>query len=155
QHMPKGFTGPFARRLNSLCKLSVQEAEQGDEVKAGTAYIAPAGCHMRARRTGHKFTLDLSTEPSDVLHIPSVDEMMHSVAEAYGPLAVGVIMTGMGADGLQGMQAIHRAGGFTIGQDEASSTVYGMPAACAQAGILDRVTSLMQIPEQLILATSH
>lgn len=156
QHMPPGFTAPFARRLDHLCKVSVCEAAEGNVVQPGVVYIAPAGLHMTAmRRAPGKVTLHLSRSPQDSRHIPSVDVMMLSVAQAYGSVALGVIMTGMGADGLIGMQAIAHAGGSTLGQDEPSCVVYGMPRACAEAGILQNVVSLARIPEQILQATRY
>jgi two-component system chemotaxis response regulator CheB len=156
QHMPAGFTAPFARRLDGLSKVSVREAVHDEPVEAGTVYIAPAGQQMTVqRRTPSKVAIRLSPTPNDTPHIPSVDVMMLSVAEVYGPLTMGIIMTGMGADGLQGMQEIARRGGMTVGQDEASCAVYGMPRSCAEAGVLQRVVSLLRIPEQILQATRY
>ena len=156
QHMPQGFTGPFARRLDGLCKASVREAVHDEPVEAGVVYIAPAGQHMTVlRRTPSKVAIRLSHSPDNRPHIPSVDVMMLSVAEVYGAFSMGIIMTGMGADGLQGMQAIARQGGITVGQDEASCTVYGMPRSCAEAGVLQRVVPIPRIPEQILLATRY
>lgn len=156
QHMPKGFTGPFARRLDGLCKVTVREAVHEETVDPGVVYIAPAGKHMTVqRRTPSKVAIQLSALPDNLLHIPSVDVMMLSVAKVYQANCLGVIMTGMGADGLQGMQAIARQGGTTLGQDEASCTVYGMPRSCAESGVLQRVVPLQQIPEQILMATRY
>lgn len=156
QHMPPGFTAPFARRLDNLCKISVREASQGDPVEPGVVYITPAGQHMTVlRRSTCKAVIHLSTSPEHSLHIPSVDVMMTSVADVFGALAMGVIMTGMGADGVLGMQAILRAGGITVGQDEASCTVYGMPRSCAEAGVLQHVVSLYRIPQQIMQAVHY
>jgi two-component system, chemotaxis family, protein-glutamate methylesterase/glutaminase len=156
QHMPLGFTGPFARRLDNLCRISVREAAHDETVEPGVVYIAPAGKHMTVvRRPSSAVAIRLSTNPEGLLHMPSVDVMMLSVAEVYRGTCMGVIMTGMGADGLQGMQAIAREGGVTVGQDEASCTVYGMPRSCAEAGFLDRVVPLMRIPEQIMQATHY
>jgi two-component system, chemotaxis family, protein-glutamate methylesterase/glutaminase len=156
QHMPVGFTGPFARRLDNLCKLSVREAAEGDVIEPGVAYIAPAGQHMTVcRRTPSRVSIHTSRSPENMLHIPSVDVMMLSVAEVFRGTTMGIIMTGMGADGLLGMQAIKREGGLTVGQDEASCIVYGMPRSCAEAHVLQRVVSLSQIPEQIMQATRY
>jgi len=156
QHMPKGFTGPFAKRLNNLCKISVREAEHDDMIDPGVVYIAPAGLHMTVRRkTASKTCIQLSPLPQPTLHTPSVDVMMLSVADVFQSLAMGVIMTGMGADGAQGMQAIFRAGGLTVGQDEPSCTVYGMPRACAEMNTLNHVVPLMHIPDQIMQATRY
>ena len=156
QHMPPGFTAPFAQRLNSLCSVRVREASHGELIQPGVVYIAPAGMHMSVqRRSDSRALICLDTHPDDRPHIPSVDVMMNSVAEAYGDLALGVIMTGMGSDGAEGMKAIHRQGGLTLGQDEASCTVYGMPRVCADLGILTRIVPLSQIPAQILQATRY
>lgn len=156
QHMPHGFTAPFAQRLNALCSLTVREASDRECLLPGVAYIAPAGMHMTVVRTADsRSIICLDTHPEDCLHMPSVDVMMKSVAETFGNLAIGVIMTGMGSDGAEGMKAIHRRHGLTIGQDEASCTVYGMPRACAELGILRQVVPLSQIPSQVLQATRY
>lgn len=155
QHMPAGFTEPFAKRLDSLCAVSVCEAAQGAVIQSGVVYIAPAGAHLTVERGGSRTVISLSDKPENKLHIPSVDVMMQSVASAFGSLAMGIIMTGMGSDGAQGMGAIHRQGGFTVGQDESSCTVYGMPRACAEMRILDRVVPLSEIPHEILQATRY
>lgn len=154
QHMPPGFTAPFAQRLNGLCSVTVREASHRDPLLPGSVYIAPAGIHMTVERSSDSRSyICLDTQPENYLHIPSVDIMMKSVAELYRSQAMGVILTGMGSDGAQGMKAIHRYGGLTIGQDEATCTVYGMPRACAELGALTRVVPLPQIPAQIMQAT--
>lgn len=155
QHMPAGFTGPFAQRLNSLCSITVREATNRELIQRATAYIAPSGRHMRVeRRLGDsQLIISLDPQPERALHIPSADVLMESVARLYGNRALGVIMTGMGSDGAEGMKAIFNAGGLTIGQDEATCTVYGMPRVCAELGILSRLVPLTQIPGQLLQAT--
>jgi two-component system chemotaxis response regulator CheB len=154
--MPPGFTGPFARRLDNLCKISVREATQGEALAPGVVYVAPAGQHMAvSRQASSAVAIHLSHSPDGMLHKPSVDVMMLSVAEIFRGLCMGIIMTGMGADGLQGMRAIANAGGLTVGQDEASCTVYGMPRSCAEAGILRRVVPLNDIPAVILQATRY
>ena len=156
QHMPVGFTNPFAHRLNSLCAATVCEAAHGESIRPGVIYIAPGGCHMTVERSKNSRTsICLSDRPENQLHIPSVDIMMQSVARNFHSHAMGVIMTGMGSDGAQGMEAIHRAGGFTLGQDEPSCAVYGMPRVCAEMGILDRVVPLSRITHELLLAMRY
>jgi two-component system chemotaxis response regulator CheB len=156
QHMPVGFTAPFAKRLDTLSKITVREAAQGDIVQPGTVYIAPAGQHVTVwRKTGSRAAICLSDNPPGTLHKPSVDVMMLSVAEAFGRRAAGIILTGMGADGLQGMTAIRQAGGLTIGQDEASCAVYGMPRSCAESGILQRIVPLTQVPRLILQAVRY
>jgi two-component system, chemotaxis family, protein-glutamate methylesterase/glutaminase len=155
QHMPVGFTAPFAERLNNLCSIKVRQPRQGEVVRSGTAYIAPAGLHMRISRRASDSRLELwlDSQPGDSLNIPSIDILMKSVAEVFHNRAVGVIMTGMGSDGAQGMSAIFRNGGLTIGQDEASCAVFGMPKACSELGVLSRIVPLGDIPKQIIQAT--
>ena len=155
QHMPAGFTAPFAQRLNHMCSIKVHEAEPHEALRPGVVYIAPAGLHMRVvpRLSDSKPIVSLVPRPDDALHIPSVDIMMKSVAEVFRNRSVGVIMTGMGSDGGEGMSAIFRQGGYTIGQDEASCAVYGMPRVCAELGVLSRVVPLSQIPTQIVHAT--
>ncbi len=156
QHMPRGFTKPLAIRLNGLCRIKIREAEQDDLVEPGCVYIAPAGQHMTVYRGAlSKVAIRLSTFPEKTTHTPSVDVTMLSVAEVFQNLAMGIIMTGMGSDGAQGMQAIYRAGGLTVGQDEASCAVYGMPRACAELGILHRVATLEHIPDQILQAIRY
>jgi len=155
QHMPPGFTGPFAERLNKLCAIDVREATHREPLNSGVAYIAPAGAHLRVtRRTSDsRAILTLSREPSNVMHVPSVDVLMNSVATVFKNRVIGVIMTGMGSDGSEGIAAIFRQGGLTIGQDEASCAVYGMPRVCAEHGVLTRMVPLSQIPTQILHAT--
>jgi two-component system chemotaxis response regulator CheB len=150
QHMPAAFTGPFAQRLNSLSKVEVREARDEDLIEPGTVLIAPGGWHLTAyRRTLSRYAVHISKIPANTLHIPSADVLMLSVAEVYGAQAMGVVMTGMGADGSLGMKAIYEKGGMTLGQDEASCAVYGMPRSCAEMGILRRVTPLSQVAEEI------
>jgi two-component system chemotaxis response regulator CheB len=156
QHMPPGFTGPLAKRLNTMSAIEVREAEHGNVIEPGTVYIAPAGRHIKVqRRAESKAAICLSDHPSGTMHKPSADVLMLSVAEAFGRYSFGIILTGMGADGFRGMTAIRRAGGITIGQDEASSAVYGMPRVCAEGGILQRVVPLDQVPRQILQALRY
>jgi two-component system, chemotaxis family, protein-glutamate methylesterase/glutaminase len=156
QHMPPGFTAPFAKRLNSLCNLTVREAQYGDIVEAGTVYVAPAGQHTTIFHNRlHQALISLSDLPSDTLHKPSVDVTMQSVAGVFGEYALGIILTGMGCDGVEGMTAIRNAGGITLGQDEATCAVYGMPRACADKGILQKVVPLSRVPGQILSALQY
>lgn len=154
QHMPSGFTRPFAERLNTLCSISVREATQSQGLQPGMAYIAPAGTHMRVVRSlaGDEPRIVLDYRRGKALHMPSIDELMKSVAELYGNRAIGVIMTGMGSDGAAGIAAIFHRGGLTIGQNEATCTVYGMPRACAELGVLTMIAPLSYIPTVIIRA---
>lgn len=155
QHMPVGFTGPFAQRLDALCALTVREATTHELIQPATAYIAPAGLHMRVegRLSDGRPMILLDPEPANSLHTPSVDVCMKSIAAFYKKSACGVILTGMGSDGAEGMKAIYLAGGLTIGQDESTCTVYGMPRVCAELGILARIAPLNEIPTQILQAT--
>ncbi len=156
QHMPAGFTAPFVKRLNNLCAVSVCEACQGEVMQPGTVYFAPTGFQITVNRPSDSRTvIYLSIKPENQLHIPSVDVMMESVACAFHSQAMGIILTGMGADGAEGIKAIHLEGGFTVGQDEASCAVYGMPRVCAEMGILDRVVPLSQISHEILQATRY
>ena len=156
QHMPADFSASFAHRLNNLCAISVCEASHGEIAQPGVVYIAPAGTHMTVRRsTGSRTLISLSSKPENQIHVPSADVLMKSVASAFHCQAMGVIMTGMGSDGAQGMSAIYREGGFTLGQDEPSCAVYGMPRVCAEMGILHRVVPLSQIPYEILQATRY
>jgi two-component system, chemotaxis family, protein-glutamate methylesterase/glutaminase len=159
QHMPPGFTGPLAKRLNTISPIEVREAEHGDFVEAGKVYIAPAGRHItlakHATNRELKTMICLSDHPFGSLHRPSADVMMASVAEVFGQYSCGIILTGMGNDGLKGMTAIHAAGGITIGQDQASSAVYGMPRVCAESGILHGVIPLSQMTAQILRALRY
>ncbi len=156
QHMPPGFTGPLAKRLDSLSAIAVREASDGHILQPGEVLIAPAGFHMTvAWETAGKRVIHVGGEPSGTLHKPSVDITMLSAAEAFGARAMGVILTGMGSDGACGMAAIHEHGGITVGQDEASSIVYGMPRACAERGVLRRVVPLAAVSGEIVAAARH
>ncbi|MFZ3210078.1 MAG: chemotaxis response regulator protein-glutamate methylesterase [Terriglobales bacterium] len=155
QHMPPGFTGPFARRLDGLCGLRVKEAAQGQPLEPHTVSIAPAGWQTTVLRKGATLAVSLSKEPAGMLHMPSVDVMMLSVADTCGRHALGVILTGMGADGEHGMRALYSCGAMTIGQDERSCAVYGMPRACAEQDTLRKVLPLDAIPIELVALANN
>jgi len=138
QHMPPAFTKPFSWRLNSLSQLSVKEAVRGDMLRPNHAYIAPGGKHLSLRQQG-KWTKVVIRDGEPVSgHKPSVDVMMRSAAELFGPRCLGVIMTGMGRDGADGCRAVRAKGGFILGQDEGSSDVYGMNKVAYVEGNVDR-----------------
>lgn len=156
QHMPVGFTGPFAKRLNAICNITVEETTENAVLTRGHVYIAAAGSHVSLNRHANgQVVLHASTHPADALHIPSVDVMMTSVANTYHGLAMGIILTGMGADGVIGMRSIFEAGGLTLGQDEQTCVVYGMPRCCAQQSILRRIVPLHDIPNQIMAAVRY
>lgn len=150
QHMPPGFTGPFARRLDSLCQLHVKESEPNEPLIPGTVYIARAGEQLRVLRRVSGAFAHMSLVPTNTPHIPSVDILMLSAADQFGEKAMGVILTGMGNDGQHGISAIYHAGGYTIGEDESTCTVYGMPRACAEAQVLHNVLPLDAIPSEIL-----
>jgi two-component system, chemotaxis family, protein-glutamate methylesterase/glutaminase len=142
QHMPPGFTGPFAWRLNSVSELSIKEAEEGDVLEPNRVLIAPGGSHLRLRRRGHQVYAIIDDAPPVSGHRPSVDVLMRSAAEAFGANVLGVIMTGMGRDGVAGCRAIRHQGGYVLGQDEATSEVYGMNKVAFVEGHVDEQFSL-------------
>jgi len=152
QHMPKGFTESFAQRMNDESQVRVVEAKAGMDVEPGTVYLAPGAIHMTVV-TGlinNVRRIRLSMNPTTTLHRPSVDVMMESVVEAYGGNVLGVIMTGMGDDGAIGMKKIRNSGGVTLAQDEATSVIYGMPAAVAKNGDADVILPLEAIADEIV-----
>jgi len=154
QHMPAGFTRAFADRLDDLCRLEVKEAADGDRVVPGRALLAPGNRHLEVEADGRGLVARLSDGPLVGRHRPSVDVLFRSVAAAAGPAAVGVILSGMGADGAEGLLEMKRAGARTIGQDEASCVVFGMPREAARRGAVDRVAPPPRIaPLVMALAT--
>lgn len=155
QHMPPGFTAPLAKRLDSLSKIKVCEAGEREHLKPGNVYIAPAGRQMTLFGSDPNVWITLSDAPNDTMHKPSVDVTMCSVAETFGRHVLGLILTGMGNDGAKGMQAIKHAGGITIGQDEASCAVYGMPRCCAESGLLQQVIPLAEVPDAIVEALAY
>ncbi|WP_246542736.1 protein-glutamate methylesterase/protein-glutamine glutaminase [Paludibacterium yongneupense] len=151
QHMPENFTQSFARRLDGLCAMTVKEAEQGEAVQRGTAYIAPGHSHMfLVRAAGGGWRIGLSQEEKVNRHRPSVDVLFDSAAALAGRSAVGVILTGMGRDGADGLKRMHDAGAFTVAQDENSCVVYGMPKAAVAAGGVDVSESLDRIAGRIV-----
>jgi two-component system chemotaxis response regulator CheB len=134
QHMPAGFTTRFAERLNSLAQVTVQEAADGQRILPGHVYIAPGNWHLEVGRTGANYTCRLNDGPAVSGHRPSVDVLFRSVAESAGGNAIGVILTGMGKDGAEGLKQMRAVGAATIGQNEATCIVYGMPKAAAALG---------------------
>jgi two-component system chemotaxis response regulator CheB len=149
QHMPVGFTRSLADRLAARSALPVREAVDGELVRPRTVLIAPAGKHMRIRRRGSVVRVLLEDEPREALHRPSVDVLMTSVAKAFGPRALGMILTGMGADGVEGLRAIRAAGGQTVAESEETCVIYGMPKAAVEAGVVDRVLRLERMADEI------
>lgn len=150
QHMPSFFTRLFAKRLDDLCAIRVEEATSGDELLPGRAWVAPGDWHMQVRRQGGRTFLATHQDQPENSCRPSVDVLFRSVAEAFGPAAVGIVLTGMGEDGLRGSRAIREKGGRVISQDEPSSVVWGMPGAVARAGLSDRIASLEELPDVIL-----
>jgi two-component system, chemotaxis family, protein-glutamate methylesterase/glutaminase len=145
QHMPAKFTTSFAERLNSLCAVNVKEAEDGDSVVNGRALIAPGNYHMLLRRSGARYYVEVKTGPMVHHQRPSVDVLFKSVADYAGANAVGVILTGMGADGADGLLKMREAGAGTIAQDEQSCVVFGMPKEAVKLGAAEKVLPLQHI----------
>lgn len=155
QHMPENFTRSFAERLNTLCAIEVKEAEDGDSVTPGRALIAPGNRHMLVRRSGARYYVEVRDGPLVSRHRPSVDVLFKSVAAHVGPNAVGAILTGMGADGADGLKAMRDAGGHTIAQDESSCVVFGMPKEAILRGGAMEVKPLREIAAALLMAASR
>jgi two-component system chemotaxis response regulator CheB len=150
QHMPESFTGSFARRLDSLSRLTVIEAQGGERIEPGHAYLAPGHSHLLVRRAGGYYVTELSQSEPVNRHRPSVDVLFRSVAEQARQNAVGVILTGMGKDGAQGMLEMRKAGAWNIGQDQASCVVYGMPREAAVVGAVEEVAPLPDVAERIM-----
>lgn len=158
QHMPPGFTGPLAERLDSICDIRVKEAEEGERIEPGVAFVAPSGLHMKIKK-GHVSddssrrcrVIKLDAEPASEVHRPSVDVLFRSVAKNYGSRSIGVILTGMGSDGAKGMGEIKEEGGFTIAQNEATSAIFGMPRVAIANKVVEKVLPITSIAEEILL----
>jgi two-component system chemotaxis response regulator CheB len=150
QHMPETFTPSFAKRLDSLGAVRVVEAQGGERILPGHAYLAPGHSHMTVRRSGAGWVTELAQSEPVNRHRPAVDVLFHSVAKEAGKNAIGVILTGMGKDGAQGMLSMHEAGAWNIGQDQESSVVYGMPREAARVGAVDEVVSLSNVASRIL-----
>jgi two-component system, chemotaxis family, protein-glutamate methylesterase/glutaminase len=150
QHMMESFTGSFARWLNDICEFEVREAEEGDAVMPGRILIAPGNAHMQVKKTASGGEVVLKRTGQVNGHVPSVDMLFQSVAIEYGKYATGLIMTGMGSDGAQGLGEMKKAGAYTIAQDRASCVVYGMPRVAVERGFVDRVIPLAEIASHLV-----
>jgi two-component system, chemotaxis family, protein-glutamate methylesterase/glutaminase len=150
QHMPEGFTAAFAKRLNGICRIEIKEAADGDKVIPGHAYIAPGNRHMLVRRLGPGYFLEVRDGSLVSRHRPSVNVLFRSVAQAAGASAVGILMTGMGDDGANGLLEMKQAEAFTIAQDEASCVVFGMPREAILRGAAREVLTLSKIPAAIL-----
>jgi len=150
QHMPEKFTAMFAERLNSICRIEVREARNGDRVIPGLALIAPGGRHMMLKRNGAQYVVEVVDGPVVNRHKPSVDVLFRSAAKYAGANALGIIMTGMGDDGARGMKEMHDSGAKTIAQNEASCVVFGMPKEAIKLEAVDQIMALEQIPAAIV-----
>jgi two-component system chemotaxis response regulator CheB len=150
QHMPEHFTTAFSKRLDSLCRISVKEAENNDTVIRGRALIAPGNYHMLLKRSGARYYVEIKEGPLVCRHRPSVDVLFRSASRYAGKNVVGVIMTGMGDDGAMGMLELKESGAFTIAQDEASCVVFGMPKEAIKKGGVNTVLPLDKIAEKVV-----
>lgn len=157
QHMPAGFTKSFAERLNGICDIEVREAVNGDRILPGVALIAPGNLHTLVKRSGAQYHVEVKDGPLVNRHRPSVDVLFKSAAHYAASNCIGVILTGMGDDGAQGLLKLREAGAHTIGQDEQSCVVYGMPRAAVEAGAVKEVLSLDRIAHAILgrLNTVH
>jgi two-component system chemotaxis response regulator CheB len=150
QHMPEGFTKSFATRLNQLCSISVKEAEGGERILPGHAYLAPGHSHLLLKRSGANYVTELSQSEPVNRHRPAVDVLFRSAARHAGKNAIGVILTGMGKDGAQGLLEMKRAGSFTVAQDESTCVVFGMPREAIAIGAVDEVLPLQEVARTVL-----
>jgi len=142
QHMPGAFTGPFAKRLDGVCPLTVKEAENGEQFRQGFVYVAPGGKHLRIDQQVSRITIIVSEQPVEALYKPSANELITSVANGVGRRALGVILTGMGNDGMEGIRALKDKGGRALAQSDATCVVYGMPKAIVDAKLADEIIDI-------------
>jgi len=150
QHMPEFFTASFAARLNSICQIEVREAADRDDVLPGLALIAPGNKHMVLQRSGTRYYVAIKDGPAVNHQRPSVDVLFQSVALNAGSNAIGVILTGMGADGAKGLAAVHTNGAYTIAQDEQTCVVFGMPKEAIRLGAVDRIVPIQNVSQTII-----
>ena len=149
QHMPEQFTTSFARRLNQICQMEVREAQDNDPVVPGVALVAPGNRHMLLQQSGARYLVRVKNGPAVNHHRPSVDVLFQSVARSAGKDAIGVLLTGMGADGAKGLLAMHEKGAYTLAQDEQTCVVFGMPREAVRLGAVDDVMPLPRIPRAI------
>ena len=152
QHIPRGFTKSLAERLDARSAIPVREARDGEVVTPGTVLVAPAGIHTKLARRQGAVSIVLDEEPRGALHRPSADVLMASAAAVYGPLALGVVLTGMGADGTEGLRAIRAKGGLTLAESEETCVIYGMPKAAIDAGVVHRAIPLERVAGEILSA---
>jgi two-component system chemotaxis response regulator CheB len=152
QHMPAKFTASFAERLDGMCAMEVREARDGDAVIPGRVLIAPGGLHLLLRRSGARYHVEVKDGPEVHHQRPSVDVLFSTVAKCAGANAVGAVLTGMGADGAAGLLAMRQAGARTMAQDQATSTVWGMPGEAVKLGAAERVVPITDVAAALLAA---
>ena len=150
QHIPEAFSGPFARRMDSISAMTVCEAQDGQHILPGHVYIAPGNRHLLVVRDGARYVCRLHNGSPVNRHRPSVDVLFRSVAQHVGPNAVGVLLTGMGDDGARGLKEMHEAGAYTLAQDEKTSVVWGMPGQAVKLGGVDEVVSLGEVATAIL-----
>lgn len=150
QHMPATFTGPFAKRLDSVCQISVTEAVNGDKIQNGHAYVCPGGKHIGIQMRGPLPEVLVTTEPASALYKPSVNVLMETAGNGLGRRVLGVMLTGMGSDGCEGAKVLKQRGGYLIAQNEASCVVYGMPKAVVDAGLADQILDADDIAKAIM-----
>ena len=150
QHMPATFTGPFAKRLDSVCQISVTEAANGDKIQNGHAYVCPGGKHIGIQMRGPLPEVLVTTEPTSALYKPSVNVLMETAGNGLGRRVLGVMLTGMGSDGCEGAKVLKQRGGYLIAQNEASCVVYGMPKAVVDAGLADQILDVDDIAKAIM-----
>jgi two-component system chemotaxis response regulator CheB len=150
QHMPGGFTSSFAKRLDALCEIGVDEGQDGEALRPGRAYIAPGGRHMLLAKTAGRPIIRLSDAPPVNRHRPSVDTLFRSAAEVAGARCIGVMLSGMGSDGADAMRQLRELGAYNIAQDEASCVVFGMPKQAITVRAVHEVLPLREIPQRLV-----
>ncbi|EFL51150.1 response regulator receiver modulated CheB methylesterase [Solidesulfovibrio fructosivorans JJ]] len=150
QHMPAAFTGPFAKRLDGVCRITVKEAEDGERLQHGVAYVAPGGKHLRIDQKVSRIDVRVVEEPREALYKPSASVLFDSVAGAVGRRGLGVVLTGMGSDGLDGMRLLKAKGGRALAQSDSTCVVYGMPKAIVDAGLADEIVDIDEMGEAIL-----
>jgi len=150
QHMPEQFTTTFAQRLNQICQIEVREAQDNDPVGPGIALVAPGNRHMLLQQNGARYLVRIKNGPAVNHQRPSVDVLFQSVSHSAGSNAVGVLLSGMGADGAKGLLAMHEKGAYTLAQDEQTCVVFGMPKEAIRLGAVDRVVPIERVPSAII-----
>ena len=150
QHMPAAFTGPFAKRLDGVCQITVKEAEDGERLQTGVAYVAPGGKHLRIDQKISRIDVRVVEEPREALYKPSASVLFDAVALGVGRRALGVVLTGMGSDGLEGMRVLKAKGGRALAQSDSTCVVYGMPKAIVDAGLADEIVDIDDMGEAIL-----